>query len=86
MNRTYMKLRGAMRENGYTIDQFAWRLGVSASSMSDILNGRSQPRTDLCYDALDALGIPYEELHRYFPRMGKTPQVESGRTEQRVGT
>ena len=66
MSFDYSKLRGKIREKYKTQEIFAGELGISAASLSDKLNEKSDFSHGEITLACDKLGIPYECISEYF--------------------
>ena len=66
MSFDYSKLRGKIREKYKTQEVFAGGLGISAASLSDKLNEKSDFSHGEITLACDKLGIPYECISEYF--------------------
>ena len=66
MSFDYSKLRGKIREKYKTQEVFAGELGISAASLSDKLNEKSDFSYGEITLACDKLGIPYECISEYF--------------------
>lgn len=66
MSFDYSKLRGKIREKYKTQEVFAGELGISAASLSDKLNEKSDFSHGEITLACDKLGIPYECISEYF--------------------
>ena len=66
MSFDYSKLRGKIREKYKTQEVFAGELGISAASLSDKLNEKSDFSHGEITLAWDKLGIPYECISEYF--------------------
>ena len=67
---TYLKLRGLLAENDMTIAELAYQTGKSTPHISQCLLGKAQWRLDVVYRILDYFGIPYDQMHIYFPKRG----------------
>lgn len=66
MSFDYSKLRGIIREKYKTQGAFADELGISAASLSDKLNEKSDFSHGEITLACDKLGIPYDRISEYF--------------------
>ena len=66
MSFDYSKLRGKIREKYGTQGLFADELGISAATLSDKLNEKSDFSHGEITLACDRLGIPYERINEYF--------------------
>ena len=66
MSFDYSKLRGKIREKYKTQEVFAGELGISAASLSDKLNEKSDFSHGEITLACDKLGMPYECISEYF--------------------
>ena len=66
MSFDYSKLRGIIREKYKTQGALADELGISAASLSDKLNEKSDFSHGEITLACDKLGIPYERISEYF--------------------
>jgi transcriptional regulator with XRE-family HTH domain len=62
----YWKLRGAIREKFETQEAFSKALGVSDSTLSNKLNGKTDWARQEIEDACRLLGIPIADAHAYF--------------------
>jgi transcriptional regulator with XRE-family HTH domain len=56
------RLRGARQERGLSLRTFALRLGVSASLISQIENGRARPSVNTLYAMAGELGVSIDDL------------------------
>jgi len=68
----FRKLRGILAE--LEIDQayLAKHLGVSQQSVSNRMRGKYPWTLSETYAVMDLIQEPYERLHIYFPKNGKT--------------
>lgn len=62
----YAKLTGRMRERGYTQENLAKAIGISACSLNLTLNNKRDFRQDEILKASDVLDIPAKDFHAYF--------------------
>lgn len=67
MSGHYLALRGRIKARGWTIADFARRLGISQSHANNILCARTYPTIDLCYDIINAIGAEPSEIYELFP-------------------
>lgn len=63
----YPKLKGALREKGYTYEQAARKVGISDTAMSQKLNGSSDFYIHEAKVLRDLTGYPLEELFQTRP-------------------
>ena len=63
----FPKLRGEIAAQEYSHPEFAEKIGIGKTALSERLNGHKQWRLCEMYAALDVLGIPHERLPEYFP-------------------
>lgn len=63
---SYPKLRGAIREKFGTQEAFAKALGLSDTTMSSKLTGKTEWKRQEIEDACRLLEIPIAEAHAYF--------------------
>lgn len=63
----FPKLRWAIQEREWSHPEFAEKIGIGKTALSERLNGHKQWRLCEMYAALDVLGIPHERLSEYFP-------------------
>ncbi|MBP3921994.1 MAG: DUF739 family protein [Ruminiclostridium sp.] len=66
MSFDYSKLRGAIREKYRTQERFASEIEMSAASLSDKLNGKSDFTHSEIITSCDKLNIPLERIQDYF--------------------
>lgn len=76
------RLRAERAHRGVTVRGLAREVGVSASLISQIENGRSQPSVSTLYAITTALGISIEDL---FAPVATEPADDSGDEFERVG-
>jgi len=58
------RLREILKEKGFTIAQFAERVGISQSNLSNYMSGKISPTLDTLSKIADALDIEISELFR----------------------
>lgn len=63
---SYPKLRGAIREKFGTQEAFAKALGMSDTTLSGKLTGKTEWKRQEIEDACRLLEIPITEAHAYF--------------------
>ena len=63
---SFSKLRGKIKEVFYTNENFAKAMGMDLSSLSAKLNKKSPFKREELEKACQLLGIPIEEVYRYF--------------------
>lgn len=66
----HKKLRGRMMEMGVDAQWLGRKIGLSPSSFSHRMTGRSPWKSDEMYKILDLLRLPETDLAMYFPRNG----------------
>jgi len=75
--RRYMKIRGL------TIPQLSAKMGMGSASISNIINGKAEPKSSTLLKLADALGVQFEELLADAPRLEslrfRTSKTLSGR-------
>ena len=62
----YSKLLGRMRERGETQDSMAAKIKISACSMNQKLNNKSDFKQSEIYNISGILGIPLADVQEYF--------------------
>ncbi len=62
----FNELRGRIRARYGTEGRFAEAMGLAASQLSDRLNGKVAFRMEEIPQACDLLGIPGDQVNRYF--------------------
>ena len=62
----YRKLRGRIKEKFGTQSEFSKKLGISEVSVSNKLNNILDWRQEEIENAIDALEIPFTDIHAYF--------------------
>lgn len=62
----YSKLLGRMRERGETQDSMAVKIKISACSMNQKLNNKSDFKQSEIYNIIGILGIPLADVQEYF--------------------
>lgn len=62
----YRKLRGRIREKCGTQSNFASVIGLSDVSVSNKLNNNVEWGQEEIENAIEALDIPFNEIHSYF--------------------
>ena len=72
--RPYHALRAALYGGGVTHDQLARRLRIGTATVSRKLNARSPWTLAECYQVMDLLGKPYEQIPLIFPRDGRNEE------------
>ena len=88
----YARLRGAIAEAGYTLQDIAdeWNIERGETSgwkyanwLSPFLNGKRPWRSDVMYWLMDLLELPHEQLGLYFPANGEDEKnnVSGGNTD-----
>ena len=70
----YHALRAALYGDGVTHDQLARRLRIGTATVSRKLNARSPWTLAECYQVMDLLGKPYEQIPLIFPRDGRNEE------------
>lgn len=63
----FIKLYTFLDVNGYLMSDLASLINMSPDVLSKKMNGRTPWRIDECYAVLDALCIPYQKFHVFFP-------------------
>lgn len=71
MARKYGLLRGAMFEFGDTQADLGSVLSISSRSVSDRMTGKISWSLDEMYTVMDRYGLPYSQLHEFFPNYRK---------------
>lgn len=66
----YAKLRGLLKEYGYTQADIARKLGCGTTYLNNAINARAVWQLDYCYTILDMFRIDHSELTTYFPAGG----------------
>lgn len=56
------RIRETLSEKGMSQNEFARRCEVSAAHMSNVMNGKRQPRLDLLHRMCEVLGARPEEI------------------------
>ena len=72
--RPYHALRAALYGCGVTHEQLARRLRLGTATVSRKLNARSPWTLTECYQVMDLLGKPYEQIPQIFPRDGRNEE------------
>ena len=72
--RPYHKLRTELYIGGYTEPLLARRLRIGTATVSRTLNARSPWTLAECYQVMDLLGKPYEQIPLIFPRDGRNEE------------
>lgn len=62
----YSKLRGRIKEKGYTQEDVAKRIGIAESTLSLRLNNQALFVQDEIFNLVKMLDIPAEEIKSYF--------------------
>lgn len=62
----YSKLRGKIREKGYTQEEIAKKIGIDKSTLSLRLNNQSLFIQDEIFEMVKILDISAEEIKPYF--------------------
>lgn len=76
---SYSKLRGLMREMGYTEAMLAKELGISRTSLSYKINGRRGFTQEEMAAICDILGTPICEIHLiFYPERASSRRNEAG--------
>ena len=77
----FRKLRGRLKELGMDQEYLAEKLDICSATMSRKMNGKRQWLLGEMYMILDALLLPHEALHEYFPKDGisKIAELSGGR-------
>ncbi len=70
MKRPFAKLRHAIEDADLSHSEFASRIGIGHTALSQRLNCRKQWTLGEMYAALDTLKLPHSELSEYFPPNG----------------
>lgn len=70
MTSYYRKLRGRIREMGYTHKELAEAMGLSSAALSQRMNRKHIWNIDECYRVLKLLNVSPAAVHQYFPPMG----------------
>lgn len=73
MQRPHQKLRRMMAASDIDAEYLARKLLLSKWSLSKRMMGRYPWRIDECYQIMDLLAIPYDQMHLYFPKGGIAP-------------
>lgn len=63
----FPKLRGEITAREMSHPEFAAKIGIGKTALSERLNGHKQWRLVEMYAALDALDLPHERMPEYFP-------------------
>lgn len=77
------KIRAARKERGLSLRELARRVGVSASSISQIETGKSQPSVSRLYAIVAALGVAVDDV---FPATGSSTGGVPATTRARART
>jgi hypothetical protein len=72
--RPYHALRAELYGDGVTHAQLARRLRIGTTTLSRKLNAKSPWTLDECYQVLDLLGKPVDQLSEVFPRGGRNEE------------
>lgn len=62
----FAKLRGRIAEKGFTGEIMAKRLGISAVTFRNKMNGITDWKLSEIYMLISELGISYEQIYDYF--------------------
>lgn len=62
----YLKLRGRIKEKGYTQSDVANEIGMTSGTLSDKLNNKATFNTKEVDNICKMLDIPNEEIGNYF--------------------
>jgi transcriptional regulator with XRE-family HTH domain len=73
----YSKLRGKIRECGYTMEQFAAAIGISPSSLTRKIANTTDFTQSQVVRACSVLKIPYEDLEHYFFALQATKECSA---------
>lgn len=73
MQRPHQKLRRMMAASDVDEEYLARRLLRSKSCISMRMTGKYPWTLDECYQIMDLLAIPYDQMHEYFPKGGIAP-------------
>lgn len=68
--RKYRKLRAAMVERDMTGTYLAKKMGMGTQSFSNRMRGSVPWSVEEAYGVLRLLGLPQQELSKYFPPFG----------------
>lgn len=66
------KLRGRMKEYDVTAEYMARKIGITSRHYSKLLMGQRPWYSTQMYGVMEALDIPVEEMHIYFPDCRRT--------------
>lgn len=66
----HTEIRAQMVRHGMTGEDLGQKLGISGPTVSTKLCGKSPWNIDEMYYIMDLFNIPYDELHKYFPKNG----------------
>lgn len=64
-------VRRHMKIRGLTIPQLSAKMGMGPAAISNVLNGKAEPKSSTLIKLADALGVPFDEL------LADTPKLES---------
>ena len=70
--RLYSRLRSRMNEYGMDHAYFAKKINISTATLSKRMNARQPWLITEIYRSMDVLQIPYDRMHEYFPKDGKS--------------
>jgi XRE family transcriptional regulator, fatty acid utilization regulator len=80
------RVRHLRRETGLTLDELGARIGVAASVLSRVENGRREPRLGMLNDLAKAFGVPVSELLSTVPPSHRAAlEVELDQAQHRPG-
>ena len=74
MSRPYQAVRAELFANEIGQELLARHLRISAHTVSRKLNARSPWTLAECYQVMDLLGKPYEQIPLIFPRDGRNEE------------
>lgn len=66
MEYDYSKLYGAIRESGYTQEEFAKKVGIGAVSLNKSLNNKRPFKQAEMFRIMSEIGKPISEVDTYF--------------------
>jgi Zn-dependent peptidase ImmA (M78 family) len=76
-------IRRHMKIRGLTIPRLSAKMGMGTAALSNLLNGKAEPKSSTLIKLSDALGVPFDELLADAPKLEsirfRTARVLSGR-------
>lgn len=76
-------VRRHMKIRGLTIPQLSAKTGMGTAAISNVLNGKAEPKSSTLIKLADALGVPFDELLADAPKLDslrfRTAKILSGR-------